>query len=290
MPRYNHHTAAYRVEGYGLELILDAGTGLCRLADLPGENAAELPPALILLSHYHLDHTAGLIYLSALFPRRRIIVAAPGTAVYGESAAAILNRLIAPPFFAHSLNQANPDLEVVDLAPGENHIAGLRIQCRIQTHTNPSMGIRIGNELAYITDTGCDAATVEFISGCPLLMHECWGRGEAIAASGHAHLEGVIQIARQAGVDQLLLVHINPLLTKSEINELEAAAQREFPDSAVARDLVAWPMAPGQEKLNLTPLFKSQARNPKQIQIAKIQMTETKARQKQSRNTRKKPS
>lgn len=249
MPRYNNHTAAYRVDGHDVELILDAGTGLCRLADLPGAKLHKHHPILILLSHFHLDHTAGLIYLSALFPRRRIIVAAPGKAVYGESAAAILDRLIAPPFFARSLNQANPSLEVVDLAPGENRIAGLRIYCRIQTHTDPSMGIRIGNELAYITDTGCDAATVQFISGCPLLMHECWGRGEAVAAAGHAHLEGVIQIARQGGIEQLLLVHINPLMTQAEINDLEAAARQEFPASAVARDLIPWPMAPGQEKL-----------------------------------------
>ncbi|HDP94872.1 MAG TPA: MBL fold metallo-hydrolase [Candidatus Aminicenantes bacterium] len=241
MPRHNNHTACYRVEGYELDLILDAGTGLCRLADFAGSHEHEEQPVLILLSHYHLDHTAGLIYLSALFPRRRIIVAAPGKAVYGESAAAILDRLVTPPFFAHRLNRANPGLEVVDLEPGENDIAGLRIHCRIQAHTNPSMGIRIGNELAYITDTGCDAETMEFISGCPLLMHECWGRGESVAAAGHAHLEGVVQIARRAAVEQLLLIHINPLMTKSQIDELETTTRREFSATAIARDLVPWP-------------------------------------------------
>jgi len=247
MPGHEHHTAAYQVLGTEVDLILDAGTGLSRLAKQTPQDAGGEKPVVILLSHYHLDHTAGLIYLSALFPARRIIVAGPGKAVYGESAAAILDRLIAPPFFAHRLQQANPGLHVVDLVPGENHIAGLRIECRRQRHTNPSLGIRINDGLAYITDTGCDDGTVDFVSGCPLLMHECWGRGEAVAASGHAHLEGVVKIAARAGINQLLLVHLNPLQTKAEINQLAATARREFPATSVAADLVPWPTAPGQE-------------------------------------------
>lgn len=242
MPRHDNHTAAYLVRGLKTELILDAGTGLCRLADMAA-NVPESEPVVMLLSHYHLDHTAGLIYLSALYPRRRIVIAAPGKAVYGESAAAILDRLVGPPYFAHRLSRGLSQLEIIDLVPGENHICGLTIHCRLQTHSHPSLGIRIEDRLAYITDTGCSTATAEFVSGCPLLMHECWGRGDEVAASGHSHLEGVLGIARQAAVKQLLLVHINPLMTQSEISDLETAARREFPATAIARDLVPWPHA-----------------------------------------------
>jgi len=245
IPIPERHTAAYQVHLPDVDLFLDAGTGLSRLVEKPVVEKDLEKPVVLLLSHFHLDHTAGLIYLPALFPRRRMIIAAPGVKVYGESAAAIIDRLVAPPFFARPLSASLPNLEIVDLVPGRNRIAGLDIHCRVQKHTNPSLGIRLGNDLAYITDTGVDPETVAFAAGCPLLMHECWGRGETVAASGHSHLEGVLETARQAGVDHLMLIHLNPLLGEEEITGLEKTARQGFPTAAVARDLVPWPLAPG---------------------------------------------
>ena len=36
------------------------------------------------------------------------------------------------------------------------------------------MGLRIGDALAYITDTPADAETIDFARGVSLLIHELW--------------------------------------------------------------------------------------------------------------------
>ena len=70
--------------------------------------------------------------------------------------------------------------------------------------------------LAYVTDTTArpDAAYVEKIRGVDLLLHECNFPDEAAEwaiKTGHSWTTNVAQVAREANVGRLIVVHVNPL-------------------------------------------------------------------------------
>jgi ribonuclease BN (tRNA processing enzyme) len=93
------------------------------------------------------------------------------------------------------------------------------------------VGIRIGDDIAYVTDTVIDQGVVDFVRGVKLLLHELWlDDAETPAAeaarTGHSYASGVIQIAEQAGVGSLMIVHHHPLRSLAEIEKTAAARRR----------------------------------------------------------------
>jgi len=73
-----------------------------------------------------------------------------------------------------------------------------------------------GRRLAYVTDTTATATAdyLPWIAGVDLLIHECYfadGSEEQAELTGHSCLSPVLELARQAKVGHLALVHLNPL-------------------------------------------------------------------------------
>jgi len=74
-------------------------------------------------------------------------------------------------------------------------------------HYVPTLGLRImikatGKVLAYSADTAPTPAVIELARGADLLIHEATG-----AAVGHSSATQAGEIAREAGVKELLLIH-----------------------------------------------------------------------------------
>ena len=93
-----------------------------------------------------------------------------------------------------------------------------------------SIGIRIGDTLAYVTDTVIDPATVEFVRGVKLLLHEVWLTAEEAAESdpsptGHSDAGAVADLARAAGVGRLWVVHHHPRRSAAELARMATAMQ-----------------------------------------------------------------
>jgi ribonuclease BN (tRNA processing enzyme) len=77
------------------------------------------------------------------------------------------------------------------------------------------VGVRIGDDLAYVTDTERDPGTIALCAGVDTLLHEVWSsRTEAAAPGylprGHSSTEAVAEIADGAGVGRLIPVHHRP--------------------------------------------------------------------------------
>lgn len=71
--------------------------------------------------------------------------------------------------------------------------------------------MRLGDVLAYVTDTGADPATADFARGVDLLLHEVWRTdSERADGPGHSPVGRVAALARQAGVRRLMPVHHFP--------------------------------------------------------------------------------
>jgi ribonuclease BN (tRNA processing enzyme) len=208
-------------------IVVDAGTGIRRLitdrALLAGRTRVE-----VLLTHFHLDHICGLVYLTEL-DELDIRVSGPGAALYGTPTADVLARLFAHPIMPVSLPELG--IPVGELAPGETDVDGFTVRARRQgRHTDPTLGLRFGDELTWCTDTEADPETADFARGVRVLAHDAWGPP---AAPGHAEPAGAARVAVAAGAERLVLIHVPPT---ADAADLQARAAAVHPHVIVASD------------------------------------------------------
>lgn len=221
----------YLREGKRL-LLLDAGTGMRRLL-----TSADLVKGVdridICLSHFHLDHIIGLSYLPGIASATECVVWGPGRALYGTTTADVLRRILAPPLFALDIREFLPAVE--ELPIGELDLGSFRVSVRHQErHTQPSVALRVGDDLTYCTDTGYDPENAAFAAGCRDLVHDAFYLHDPPDAT-HATPDEAARIASDADVARLTLVHLHPQL-ESEARLL-ARARATFAVAQVGQDL-----------------------------------------------------
>lgn len=245
-PRRGTTCLAYR-DGRTL-LVLDAGTGLGHFLRPPAATLLDgVDEVHLLLTHYHLDHTVGLSYVSAAFPGRRVIVHVPEAAVNGIEPPDGVPSLIRPPFFPEAWARQK-HVSLTTVCAGENDIAGLRVMVRAQSHADVSVAYRIVDHFVLATDTVYDEATAAFSAGAEVLIHEAWidgkeedepGREDFVrrAYSSHTSARQAARLAARARVDELLLVHLNPLFAEDYYAEQGRSARAIFPRTTVPDDL-----------------------------------------------------
>lgn len=213
-------------------LLLDAGSGLGRLLDpAVAQLWNEVREVELVLSHYHLDHLAGLPSLHRLANGRRLRIHAPAPPLVDGDPSALLE-LIRPPLFPAPLETWPHPVELLPYTGPELEAAGFRLRVRRQPHPGGSVGIRVGNELAYLTDTAFDPQSASFAEGVQLLLHEAWALEAdadpgSLDRSGHTSAAGAGRIAEAARVDRLALVHHPPWADRTTLEGFAAEAAGE---------------------------------------------------------------
>src|SRR5947209_2584844 len=189
--------------------MIDAGTGVGRLVERP-DLLAGVEQLDILLTHFHLDHIAGLAYLPAVGLCERTTVWGPGALMYGAQTTTLLEEIASEPF--HPVPLSAQEIQVRELPAGEIELAGVRVTHRRQDrHSAPTVGYRFDDELAWVTDTGYDPDTARFAAGCRLLAHEAWfTAAQPRNPDVHSSAAEAAQLADQGGVERLLLIHLPP--------------------------------------------------------------------------------
>jgi len=215
-------------------VLIDAGTGIERLVAEPSllDGVERLD---LVLTHFHLDHVTGLAYLPALrfataVPPR---IWGPAQVLFGTSSEEALRRLLGPPFSDADFGLTAA--EVNELAEGEQAIGPFALRTRVQPgHSTPTLALRFGDALAYVTDTPYDAGNARFAAGVRLLVHEAWyTEGAPEASDIHTSGRGAATVARDAGVDELLLIHLHP---RGDHDAVLEEARAVFPNVALAHD------------------------------------------------------
>ncbi len=234
-PNRRRHTASFIIPEVGV--VLDAGTGLFRLADYLATDEIH-----IFLSHAHLDHVSGLTYLVETF----------GVDAYDEVTIhamvdkidAVRRHLFAPalfpvaPGYRFKMLQSTCELPA-NLAGDAGKLTTFPLK-----HPGGSTGMRLewpGHTLAYVTDTTAaeDADYTEHLRGVDLLLHEAnfpAGHDDIAQLTGHSCLDKVAQVAAAAKVGRLVITHVDPLLTKDKEFDL-AEARKVFATIEIAEDL-----------------------------------------------------
>ena len=213
------------------KIILDAGNGIRRIEDPLGDPDH---PAQLFLSHFHIDHVAGLHVLGRLeFPGGLTIWGQPGTAE-------ILAGFIASPFTVPLRNLPFP-VTLQDLSEGTHHLP-FEVTCRYLPHAAPCFGYRfeLGERtIAYCTDTGRSEAVVDLARDADLLIAESALRpGQGDWGWPHMNPEIAIALAKAAGAHQLALTHFDAWAyrTLEDRDRVREEFGESFPGLIVATD------------------------------------------------------
>jgi len=217
----------------GRWLVLDAGTGLPRLAeDLAGDPLR----GSILLTHLHWDHVQGLPFLpNADRAGAEVdlwLPAQPG----GGSAADTLARAMSPPHFPIRPEDLQGAWTFTGLPEGRHAIEGFSVVAAAVHHKGGvTYGFRVeggGRSLAYLPDhsprlapPAQRAAAAALVEGVDVLLHGggYLAREQAVAdLYGHATVLDALDLAAAGGVGRLVLVHHSPARTDAAMAEVEA--------------------------------------------------------------------
>jgi phosphoribosyl 1,2-cyclic phosphodiesterase len=225
--RYGGHTSCLGVApdaAAAPTLILDAGTGLCRVsALLRGEAFA----GTILLSHLHWDHFQGLPFFRAGDrDDAKVILLVPENTL-GTSAEELLAGAMSPPHFPIRPSGLRGHWTFETVVPGRLKAEGYAIEAREVPHKGGrTLGYRISDgdaTLAYIPDhcptvlgPGPDGwgeyhqAALDLAAGVDLLVHDASLLPEEAAAEasfGHAVADYAVRLGELAGARRVLLAH-----------------------------------------------------------------------------------
>jgi phosphoribosyl 1,2-cyclic phosphodiesterase len=243
--KYGGNTSCVEVRlASGHALVLDAGTGMRALGvsmerDLPGE-------LHILLTHLHLDHLQGLGFFRPLFsPELDIHIWGPTSPVQHLSERIAM--YLSPPLFPVRLEDVPSHLTFHDAPEEPVTIGSATIRAAKVIHQGPTVGYRIeehGRALVYLPDhepsPGADLGAVpaewmsgqEIARGADVLLHDAQYRDheyDAHVGWGHSSIAAVMEFARKADVDTVVLFHHDPYHTDDQLEELLGEARDKWP-------------------------------------------------------------
>jgi len=195
------NTVSVLVRTRDYDIIFDAGNGIAK-AD---RYISQEKPVYLFLSHFHIDHIAGLHTLVKFRLRQGLkIFCLPG----GSD---LLHTFVQEPFTVPLESLPYP-VQVIELEEGVHRVP-FAVECRPLIHPVPCYGYRvdINNKIiAFCTDTGvCDNA-VALARDADLLITECGLKpGESSPDWPHLNPQDAIGIAKKAGAKRLALLHFS---------------------------------------------------------------------------------
>jgi phosphoribosyl 1,2-cyclic phosphodiesterase len=269
--KYGGNTSCVEVVAGKQQIIFDAGTGIIGLGkELLKKNESPLSLNLF-LSHTHHDHLSGFYFFDPLFHKRnRINIFGPSSGK--RSLAETLRMAMEPALFPIGLDALDAKKSIWSLAGGEsielrdNRQAPRIIntvslgdnhnqQPIILTHNSPAHpnGVILyrvffqQKSVVYATDLEETPDgypdVIEFARDADVLIHDAqYLESEYTSAAnprtgwGHSTVESATEVAKKAGVKQLVLFHHEPTHDDRCIDQILKLARRRFPATMVAAE------------------------------------------------------
>lgn len=173
---YGRAQAGYLIDAPGGRILMEAGPGL-----LPALKNNRIPTDsfdLLLISHLHGDHFAGLAFLILEYmweTRRKKVLTIAGPAKLEERTWALM-RIVFPHF---ELEKIKHKLKFVVLEPGSStRIGKFQVRAIRSPHTRPdiSLSLRVnlsGKSIVFSGDSGWNDELVKLSDGADLFLCEC---------------------------------------------------------------------------------------------------------------------
>lgn len=252
--RYGGHSSCVVLEVDGQPpMLFDLGTGL-RPYGLSCEGEYH---GTALLSHLHWDHMQGLPFFLPLHREGATLD------IYGPRQAEgalgeVFAQMMRPPFFPIRPDDLPGEIRFHDTADDDFPVGLAKVRSRWVRHVGPTLGFRVewnGTSLAYLPDHGpgtivSDAddyvppGVLELCDGVDVLIHDAQHTAAEYELKrhwGHCTIDYAIQVAREAGVRNLVLFHHDPLHGDDDMDRIagdaaELGARMGIPEVTVARD------------------------------------------------------
>jgi phosphoribosyl 1,2-cyclic phosphodiesterase len=238
--RYGGNTSCVSLRlADGSGVVLDAGTGIHRLADF-GPDTTRVD---VLLTHLHMDHIVGLGFFAPLY-RPDLEVHMWGPPSTTETLHERLTRYLSPPLFPVRLRDMPCRLELHDAPRGRFELPGVSVLADRICHPGLTVGYRLeadGASLAYLPDhepalgvpPGRFPREPEWTSGFALMagadlaIHDAQFTDEEYESRqgwGHCTLSHALALASAAGVRHLVPFHHDPDHDDDLLDEIYAKA------------------------------------------------------------------
>jgi len=224
------NTISTLIEAKQYNIILDAGYGIWKL----NQFIKDEKPAYLFISHFHIDHIAGLHTISLnTFPKGLFILV-------HEAGAEHLNRVMGSPYTI-SLKNLPFETRVLEVPRNAGDLP-FKADFLTMDHSVFTLGVRLfvdGKVIAYCPDTGYCGNAVKLAGNADILIAECaYKPGENEPAWPHLNPETAARIANEAGAKQLALTHFDAKRynTLEHRREAENKAKKIFQNSFATTD------------------------------------------------------
>lgn len=249
--RFGGHTICSRVTTAENEepVVIDAGSGIIPLGRRLREDRADRGGRIhLLMTHFHLDHILGLPFFDPLYQRGiRVVIHTP---IEPEEAENCLSGLMAGRIFPVELREVPAELEFRKFPEEGLSLSGCRISACPLHHPQGSVAYRVergGRAWVAATDTehpakGIDAALADFCHGAEALICDATYLPEEYPDKqgwGHSTWEAGVLLAEAAGIERLILSHLNPEHDDGVVAGMERDARKRFPGARAAVEVTA---------------------------------------------------
>ncbi|MCK5797482.1 MAG: MBL fold metallo-hydrolase [Deltaproteobacteria bacterium] len=248
--KYGGNTPCIEIRAGSELIIIDGGSGLRAL----GQNLLDEMPVVVRMffTHFHWDHIQGFPFFTPAFIKGNRLDLFGSNKLSGTLAETLSGQMNFPNFPV-SLHDMAAQISFHDLHEGEAVACGNAVITNAQlNHPGGAFGYRVefgGHSVVVATDTehySCaDHKLVELADGADMLIYDSMytpdeyrGDGDRPPKTGwgHSTWEEGIKIVRAARIRKLVLYHHDPDHDDAFIDQLEADAQRVFPDTIAARE------------------------------------------------------
>jgi phosphoribosyl 1,2-cyclic phosphodiesterase len=269
--RFGGNTTCVSAELDGALVIMDAGTGLINLGRAIEKNGPDPLTATLLFTHTHHDHLEGLPFFKPAYrASTRLFIFGPKS--LSLDLKEILTHEMLPPYFPVSLEEMSSTKTIVDVHELNRIVLDVatrepRVLRNAGAPPRPTDGTALitisrginhpgggifnyaieykGKRIVFATDVegfaGGDARLIKFARGADLLIHDSQYIEEEYNGTvsnkqgwGHSTVGMAVDVAKGAGVKELILFHHDPEHDDATVERIEAIAKKEFANSRAA--------------------------------------------------------
>ena len=237
-------------------IIVDAGTGIRRL----GNKLAQEKRTTIhfIFTHAHWDHLMGFPFFKPLYFKRTKL-RMHGCPFHTKFVETILSKIMAPPNFPVKYSDVKARMDFEKACPSDFTIGSVTVTPIPLSHPNGGSGYKFiedgkcfvfltDNELGFVHPGGRTSKDyAQFSAAADLLIHDGEYTPEeynTFIEWGHSVYTDVLDLAREAGVKQLGLFHLNQERRDDDMDKIINACKKHISDNglgfecfAVARDM-----------------------------------------------------
>jgi len=239
--RYGGNTPCVEVRtSAGWLIVLDAGTGIRELGRSLIERARGAPiEGDIFLTHAHWDHIQGIPFFGPMFQRGNHFTIW-GSKTLEASLDRVVRGQMSPAVFPVAFEQLDATIDFRELSEDHRTVNGYEVRSFPVRHPGGALGYRFAecengaaafvyisdNELgpgaSYDTRADWRRSLVEFVRGARVLVHDTTYTAEEYdhhRGWGHSTYEEAVELALDAGVEELVLFHHKPERTDDEADQ-----------------------------------------------------------------------